>query len=76
LVPEQSIIEKKTHGAIELDQIIVLELEILKDQLSKNVSQIDVPEIIAVLDRVLVHASNLGDLLAEIRRDYRTNLPK
>lgn len=73
MIPEQSIVDRKIHGAIELTQIIMLELEILKhefqlDSKAKNSSQA------RSIDRIMGHTTNTARLLNEIKKECHSQM--
>ena len=68
MIPEQSLVDKKIHGAIELTQIIMLELELLKHGLNID-SKTDNTTQISSIDRIMNHTTNAARLLNEIKKE-------
>ena len=67
---EETIIEKKVHGAIELQQIITLELEIMGQEIDLN-HDLDPVKLREAITRLVGYASNTASLLKEIRIESR-----
>lgn len=73
MITELSLIDKKIHGVIELTQIMMLELEILKHELQMDSKAENTSQIISI-DRIIAHTTNTANLLNEIKKECHSQL--
>ena len=69
-ISEETIIEKKVHQAIELQQIIALELEIVGQEYDTT-HEIDPAKLKESIDRLVRFTEATASVLREIRLESR-----
>ena len=74
MMPKQTLVDKKIHGAIELTQIIMLELEILRNELRMD-SQLGNIALIESIDGIMGHTTDTARTLNEIKKEFHSQLP-
>jgi len=67
------ILDRRLHRAIELDQLVILSVEILKDKLDNVVAaqRLTSHEASEILESVSSKSSEIGSILQEVRRSLK-----